>query len=240
MRSQRISAGAIVAFAGDVTLRKLPVDPQRAKLHTLLSQISILRSCGPAQIDMLGSYATVTRHDRGDHIVEQSTRATSMLLVAHGRVRILFRGDDGREIIFTDLEAGATLGDEALTQRFRSRASAIALEETTIVSIPAAEFAAFVAVHPRVALELTTQLSGQLTAAYEAFAGAALLSVEERLLRTFHELAVQQRRGRRPTHSELASRIGVRRETVTRALRSLARRGLTPSLAPTIASPHSQ
>lgn len=204
------------------------------RVRLLLSQIRILRGCSSAQLFELGRVSRILRFDADRTIVDQGDAATSVLLVALGRVRLSVLGENGRELIIGDVDAGGCFGDEALGGASARRATATALVQSTVLSVPADAFTRFVAAYPRVALSLAAQLSAQLHAACDTVVGLGLLSVEERLLRTLEQLARQHGSRRpdglvlptRPTHRELAARVGARRETVTRTLESLTRRGL--------------
>jgi CRP-like cAMP-binding protein len=204
------------------------------RMRSLLAQIELLRSCGAAELDELGQVGNVVRYAPGDTIAEQSEVPTSICLVAFGRVRLQLCDDDGREVILTDIEPGGFFGDESLSGGTKRRGTAVSIGEATVVSIPADTFALFIGRHPRVALAFAVQLSRQLHTARESIAELVLLSVEDRLLHALERLA--ERHGsrrddgllllRRPTHHELAARVGACRETVTRAFNSLSRRGL--------------
>jgi CRP/FNR family transcriptional regulator, cyclic AMP receptor protein len=205
-----------------------------ARMRSLLSQIRILRGCSISQIGELGRVARILHHDAGQSIVEQGDAPTAVYLVAFGRVRLTVFGENGRDLILADIDAGGFFGDEALSGASMQRATALAIEEVTVLSLPAEAFASFLGTHPRVAFNFGMQLSRQLHAACDSVAALGLLSVEQRLLRALEQLG-EQRGTRcpdglllreRPTHRELAARVGARRETVTRMLDSLIRRGL--------------
>ena len=204
------------------------------KMRSLLSQVRILRSCTGADLGKLGRSAHIGRYESDEIIAEQSDVPTSVCLVAFGRVRLKLFADNGRELILSEVDAGGFFGDESLGGAPTRRASAFAIEDVTVVSIPADAFASFLSEQPRVALNFAIELSGQLHTACDSVAAFGLLTVEERLIRTLERLAQERgsthRDGRilheRPTHSELAAQLGACRETVTRAFNSLSRRGL--------------
>jgi CRP/FNR family transcriptional regulator, cyclic AMP receptor protein len=205
------------------------------RVRSLLSQINILRGCTSAELGELGRSAEIVRYSPGELIAEQSGLPAAVCLVAFGHVRLTSFGDNGRELILTNVEPGGFFEEESLRGAAIRRAGAIALDEATVVWIRAEAFASFLHEHPRVALSFAMQLSRQLHRAYNSVAGLGLLSVEERLIRTLERLAEEQGSRRShdglllhacPTHLELAARVGARRETVTRAFKSLTRRGL--------------
>ncbi|MGZ3443171.1 MAG: Crp/Fnr family transcriptional regulator, partial [Polyangia bacterium] len=208
------------------------------RMRSLLSQIRILRCCSSADLDALGRSAEIARFAPGEWIDAQCESPDAIALVAFGRVRLVVIGEGGRELILTEVDAGGFFGDEALSGASTRRANALAIAETTIVSVPRQPFVSFLGAHPTVALGFCMQLSRQLHGACATVAGLGLLSVEDRLLHELEQLADRDGSPRHdglllhalPTHRELAARVGACRETVTRTFQSLARRGLVVSL----------
>ena len=197
---------------------------QLTRMRSLLAQIKLLRGCPVAALDLLAGGAKVIRCPRGEMIARQSDPSRSIFLVSFGRVRLRHCNDQGRELILNDVQTGEWFGEESLGGAGTWHASAIALEETTVVAVEAGHFASFLSMRAPTALSFALQLAQRLQETRASLADVALLSVEERLLRTLERLdpsgAVS------PTHAELAARVGACRETVTRTLTSLSRRGL--------------
>ncbi|HEY2749406.1 MAG TPA: Crp/Fnr family transcriptional regulator [Polyangia bacterium] len=207
---------------------------QYARIRRLLFQIRILRECSGAELIELGRSAQVLRYDAGETIADQADAPTAVSLLAFGRVRPRIITENGRELVVGEIEAGDFFGEEALTRASTRRATIVAMNEATVVSVPAESFASFLRTHPRVAYEFALQVTRRLGVACESAAWLGLLSVEERLLRTLVRLGGVDGEERRdgvllrrcPTHVELAAHVGACRETVTRAFQSLKRRGL--------------
>jgi CRP/FNR family transcriptional regulator, cyclic AMP receptor protein len=205
-----------------------------ARMRSLLSQISILRGCSVVDLDGLGCRARANRYEPGAPIAQVGAVADSLCLIAYGRVRLASYGENGRELVLEELGAGQLFGEEALGAERRRRASAIAVDEVTIVSIDAAGFASFLRDHPAVALRFAMELSSKVARAHEQIAALGLLSVEDRLIRTLERLSRKQgypcadgvMLDDRPTHEEIGSEIAACRETVTRTFQALSRRGL--------------
>lgn len=213
-----------------------------ARIYSLLLQIRILRSCSDDDLMTIGRSAEVVRYVPGQEIAGQDECPQAISFVAFGKVRLKLLGEGRREIILTEIEAGGFFGDESLAGLPTRRATAMAIDETTVVAIAADVFRAFLGAHPGVALSFGMHLSRQLHGAFATVAGLGLLSVEDRLLRALEQLGHQHGSARDdglllhtlPTHRELAARVGACRETVTRAFLSLARRGLVVTCGPTL------
>ncbi len=96
-----------------------------------------------------------------------------------------------------------------------------------------AAFQAHLASHPRTALRVLTELCRRLRRADAIIGNLALLDVYGRLAGKLRELAAAEGEEtedgivlrQRPTQAEIAATIGTSRETVSRALAELSRRG---------------
>lgn len=204
------------------------------RMRSLLAQVAVLRGCSIAELDELGQHAIIQRYAPLERIASQAEPADSVFLVPFGRVRLTLAEENGRELTLAELGQGDFFGDEALTGAARRRATATALDEVTVVAIPAESLGRFLHGHPRVACNFVLQLSRALGQAADALAMLGLLGIEERLVRALEQLArehgVPGEGGlvlrRLPTHQDLAARLGACRETVTRAFAALKRRGV--------------
>src|SRR5438552_18992576 len=85
------------------------------RMHSLLSQIRILRACTSAELRELGRSVRTLRFEPKQCIAHQGDAPRSVFLVAFGRVRLHVLGESGRELILGDVDAGGFFGDEALS-----------------------------------------------------------------------------------------------------------------------------
>jgi CRP/FNR family transcriptional regulator, cyclic AMP receptor protein len=109
----------------------------------------------------------------------------------------------------------------------------IAAAPSRLLTLSRGDFQAHITAHPRTALRVLTELSRRLRRADEVIGNLALLDVYGRLAGKLREMAAadgEECEGgilirERPTQAEIAAMIGTSRETVSRALSELARRG---------------
>ena len=109
----------------------------------------------------------------------------------------------------------------------------IAAERSRLLVLSRRDFQAHLEGHPRTALRVLTELSRRLRRADAVIGNLALLDVYGRLAGKLRELAAAEGEEsdegvvlrQRPTQAEIAAMIGTSRETVSRALSDLARRG---------------
>jgi len=149
-------------------------------------------------------------------------------------VKVVLYGESGREIILSLFrEPGDFFGEMSLLDDQPRSATVIALERSTLLTLSRASFRAHLEAQPRTALEVLAELSRRLRRADEVIGNLALLDVYGRVARWLRDVAEsdgeESAEGvvirQRPTHQEIAGLIGTSRETVSRALSELARRG---------------
>ena len=158
----------------------------------------------------------------------------TLFMVAEGRIKVTILGDDGREVILSVLGAGEFFGDMSLLDNEPRSATAIAAEDSELLSLSRADFEGLMKENPGIMTTLIRVLTARLRHANHQISTLALLDVYGRVARVIVDLARDDGRrlkdGRiafqRPTHQEIANRIGTTRETVTRMLKDLQRQGL--------------
>ena len=164
----------------------------------------------------------------------ENEEGDSLFMIREGRIKVTILGDDGREIILTVLGPGDFFGEMALLDNEPRSATAIAVEDSELLSLQRSDFQS--ALHENAAITgaLIRVLSDRLRKANHQISTLALLDVYGRVARLLLEIAREEgkrlRDGRmafrRPTHQEIAHRIGTTRETVTRMLKDLERQEL--------------
>jgi CRP-like cAMP-binding protein len=211
-----------------------PTSESLQRRRTLLSHVTLLRDSARAELDTLARYTTIRTQHAGTELVAQDEPATAIYFIAYGRVRLTLLGDSGRELTIGELERGDCFGESAILDDARYATTAVALEEVLLLAIPRDAFVAFAQTHPTVAFRLAVEQTRRLTAANLQVAEMASSTVEARVARALKRLAKQDGvtmatgvlLRRRVTHQELAKLVGTCRETVTRSLAALSRRGL--------------
>lgn len=209
-----------------------PEGLQRRRM--LLSHATLLRDSTPLELDKLARFTEVHTHPAGTQLIAQDAPATAIHFVAYGRVRLMLLGDNGRELAVSDLERGDHFGESAIVEDARYSTSAVALDEVLILTVPRDAFAAYAQKHAAAAFRLAVEQTKRLAAASQQLADMAMSNVEVRVARMLKRLALRDgivvAKGvlvrRRVTHQELAHLVGTCRETVTRSLAVLSRRGL--------------
>ncbi len=208
-------------------------DPDRAP-PGLLRSVSIFAGLDEAAATGLERLARRRRYAEGEVVVAQADRGDALYVLAEGKVKVVLYGESGREVILSIFkEPGDFFGEMSLLDDEPRSATVTAMEPSTLVVLSRADFRAHLARHPGVAVQVMTELCRRLRRADAVIGDLALLDVLGRLAVWLRDLALAEGEpapeGRvlrqRPSQSEVAAMIGTSRETVSRALSELARRG---------------
>ena len=209
----------------------------RPAMIEILGAFEIFSCLAPAELAMLAGCATSKRWAAGTIIAAQNEPPKALSFVQRGLARLTLVGENGREITLSMLRAGDLFGVSSVLDIQPRAATVMASEVTQVVAIPAAVVSRLVRRDPTMALKLSCIMLQRLGEADRLIADLALCDVNTRLIRTLRELAEevgeQHQDGimlrRRPTQQDLANMVGSCRETISRALSSMARDGLLVS-----------
>lgn len=168
-------------------------------------------------------------------IFREGDPGDSLHIVMQGSVRISVLSPSGEEATLALLGPGDCFGDLALLDGRPRSASAIAQEAARTLIVTRAEFRRWLLDHPPAAFVLLEELSLRLRQTDQALADFTFLPLPNRLARRLLELAAAHEAagGGRPaasprlriTQAELASMLGVSRESVNRQLNLFEREG---------------
>ena len=200
----------------------------------LLRSVSIFADLDPAAATALERLAEVRRFEEGSIVVSEDEPGDALYVLVSGKVKVVLYGESGREVILSIFKApGDFFGEMALLDDAPRSASVMAMAPSSLLVLSRAHFRAHVDRHPATALKILTELSRRLRRADAIIGDLALLDVFGRLAGKLRELAEAEGEEtedgilirQRPTQAEIAAMIGTSRETVSRALSELARRG---------------
>ena len=200
----------------------------------LLRTVPLFSELSDDAVVSLGRLASRRRYPRDTVVFFENEEGDCLFMILEGRIKVTILGDDGREIILTMLGPGDLFGEMALLDNEPRSATAIAVEESELLSLQRSDFQAVIGENPGISAALIKVLSARLRRANHQISTLALLDVYGRVARVILDMAREEGRRlkdgriafRRATHQEIANRIGTTRETVTRMLKDLERQGL--------------
>ncbi len=212
------------------------MDPRTAAVRErgLLRSVSIFTDLDTPSLAALERLAELRDHPEGGVVVSHEDTGDALFVLVRGKVKVVLYGESGREIILSIFKSpGDFFGEMSLLDNEPRSATVIAAEASRLLVLSRKDFQAHIENHPRTALRVLTELSRRLRRADAVIGNLALLDVYGRLAGKLRELAAAEGEEiddgillrQRPTQAEIAATIGTSRETVSRALSDLARRG---------------
>ena len=184
----------------------------------------------------LEALGTPRRYRAGAALILEGDESKHVFVLLDGSVKIASTAPDGRELLLAVRGAGEVIGElSALEGGSTSRsASVLALEPVSARSIPGPEFVDYLATHPEAMLLLVRGLIGRLHDADRRRVEFGSFDTLNRVARLLAEMAEATGRpagdgvelGVPLSQEELAGMVSASRESVTRALTTLRRRGL--------------
>jgi CRP-like cAMP-binding protein len=207
-----------------------PVSPELAALQAC----PFFTGASPAALGTLAAASSLRAVPRGTTVATQGSPAAQAFLVVRGRVRCVRRAANGREIALETFRPGDFVADAALAPNTPAGSDWEAAEATTLLMLPREALVAYLRGTPEIALALVTQMLTRLDRSKDLAVGLALSDVEGRVVSTLIALGRQDGVDgpegllirMRPTQQEIANQIGACRETVSRTVSDLVRRGL--------------
>jgi CRP/FNR family cyclic AMP-dependent transcriptional regulator len=212
----------------------------RTKLSALTPEIAALEACplladaAPSATQSLAAAATMRSFARGAIVATEGMPAPAVVLVMRGRLRAVRRAPSGREITVEVFRPGDLLADAALAPSAPLTNDWEAAETTSVLMIPSAALLEHIRSQPEVMVALAAALLSRLERAKDLAVGLALSDVESRVVAVLVGLGRQDGADgpdglvirQRPTQQDIANQIGACRETVSRTVSDLVRRGL--------------
>lgn len=196
-----------------------------------LSRLPFFRSFDRSALEPLAAVARWRGYAPGQTVIEAGDPSREVALVVEGELRVVTRSSGGHEMILAELRAGSLFGEIAAIDGGQRSANVVALTRARVCSIAAAPFMAFALSTPEASHHLMRCLAALVREKDARLMELAVLPVRARLAALLLRLSRPRERGGRvvsppPPHHELASRIGTRREVVSRTLSALQRDGL--------------
>lgn len=198
----------------------------------LIRDVPLLARLPEEELRALASKGHVHNYRSGAAIFHEGDPGDALHIVIEGGVRIVVASRKGEEATVALLGPGECVGDLALLDGKPRSASAIASGRTKTLVVRRDDFTQWLAERPKAMFALLETLSLRVRRTDEALADFAFLDLNQRLAKRLLDLAIVQQDGRDLsgaqigiTQAELASMLGVSRESVNKQLNQFARDG---------------
>lgn len=160
-------------------------------------------------------------YEKGNMIYMAGDVGESLYVIHRGKVKIYRLSDSGKEQVLRVLGPGEFMGELTLFSHNPHTDNAEALEKTTVCVINGVEIRNLMLKYPDIAFKVLEELSQRLERAENLIENISLHSVERRLADTLLDMAGENDEiDLKMSRKDLASHLGMSRETLSRKLSS--------------------
>lgn len=210
-----------------------PAEPgSGAAAAAALARADLFRGLDPSALAEIAAAARIRRVERGRALFREGDRATTLYVLAEGRVKIVQSTPEGEQVVLRIAGPGATIALVAALEGAAYPASAEAVVDCRALGLDGRTLARLIERRPRLATNALRFVLEQLHEMQDRFREMATERVERRLARAVMRLAAQS--GRREggvveidfpvTREDLAQMAGTTLFSASRILRAWARR----------------
>jgi CRP/FNR family transcriptional regulator len=199
-----------------------------------LAKVPVFSGLTESELEFLAK-RTVSRHySAGELVFGEGEPCVGLYVVESGHVRIFKSSSGGREQVLSIDGPGSSIAELPVFDGGAYPASAIAIEDSTLLFVGKQDFQALCLAHPQVGLKVLRVVGGRLRRLVGIIEELSFTTVRHRLVSYLFRLA--QKSGKRAAagtvvslpvnNQELAAQIGTVRELVSRNLSRLQTEGL--------------
>lgn len=196
----------------------------------ILERSPIFSGLSDDELGALADLAIEHGFQAGETIFWEGAAPEWFYVVAEGSVKVVKYSSQGREFIIAFFSPGEIFGEVAVFEDKPYPASAQAATGTQVLGIKRADFAAFLASRPQVALRIINILGGRLRDAQSRLRDLAGERVEQRVASVLIMLSSKLGPTLPFTRQEIADMVGTTTETAIRVMSQLKSRGIISSV----------
>ncbi|WP_084676911.1 Crp/Fnr family transcriptional regulator [Massilia niastensis] len=207
-------------------------DTQERQIQVHLRKIPLLAELTDEEILKVKGELRYRHFPKRSVVLHKGGNADALLFLLSGQLQVIDVTEDGRAVGLRMLTAGDFFGEIALINQSTRSASVVATTEVLVAFLPASIALHLFSHSPSVARKMLGHLAQKIQSDSEF---RALLSINNTTRRIYTYITLMQhsvdKDGKRvvenlPTHQDIANMINTSRETVTRALLTLAQQGV--------------
>lgn len=178
--------------------------------------------------------AGIIRNYKKDTVIlNEFYEGTGLFIIVEGSVKVTENDIDGREIILQLLTQHEYFGEMSLIDGKKPSANVIAMEDCVMFFLSREEFMKLMKEYPEITVALLEELTRRLRFAGIRIKSLSVLNSEGKIASAILQIAENSGRIRQgsvevvlPYQHDIASMAGTSRETVSRAIHSLEKKGL--------------
>lgn len=208
-------------------------DHRSERIVAAVGSLPFFRGMAADERRRIEAIATIKDLGRGDVLWNAGDPADALTLIVKGRIKIVRHGG-GSDLLLEIFEAGEPVGAVAVYNRMNYPASAIALEPSAVLQIPARDYFALLEAHPELSRALIAEMTRLYMSVTRKLEEGRSQRVDARIAQLFLSLA--ERMGRDGeggtvipmmlSRQEVAEMVGTTVESAIRVLSRWGREGV--------------
>lgn len=198
-----------------------------AAILQFLNSLPLFEGISPINLSTLAKASRLRSAPKGSFIFFQADTGDAVFLVWRGVIAIRLENPDGRELVINEMGAGDCFGELAILTGEPRSASAEAIVDSEILLIPSMAFKDALEQEPRLAARLLEVTARRLQNSSKREEALAFYDAQQRLARQLLVLdqQVSDKGYLTLSQDELATRVGLTRQTVATILGRWRRSG---------------
>lgn len=207
---------------------------QKQDIESFLARVPLFSGITPKERGAVCS-ALVPRQFSQDQIIvhEEDKNNQSFFVIIEGSVNVIVFTSEGKQTILATLHRGDFFGEMALLDGEPRSASVVAAEPCSLLMLYRQSFLELLKSQPTMATRMLVEMSHRLRKANRHISTLSLMSVYGRVADVILQIGKDNGRRidsmtvveNRPTHQAIADRVGTSRETVSRVISQLQKKG---------------
>lgn len=199
-----------------------------------LRSVNLFSNLKDSELEAISRILYLSSYHRGQLVFQEGEDGNALYIVIKGKVKVCLYDEEGREYVLDVIGQDGFFGELALIDELPRSANAIAMESSDLLVVRRNDFMKLLLENPSISVNILRVLAARLRAADERIKWLAFLNVEGRILK--YLLEVGARLGikmkdyviieRGPSQIEIANSCGCSRETVSRMISSLVKKGV--------------
>ncbi|MGL1935611.1 MAG: Crp/Fnr family transcriptional regulator [Fibrobacterales bacterium] len=205
----------------------------------LLKGVDLFSSLDNAQLALISELVLSRSYQKDENIIlEDDSEDQALFIIVDGDVKVYISGLDGRETILAMLGTGDFFGEMSLIDGDPRSASVKSVTQTEILVLRRSDFREEMVKFPDLAMSLLEEMSRRLRKSNKQVGSLSLMTVYGRIAATILNLMeekgirIHAQNGQmivaiknKPTQQQLAEMSGTTRESVSRVLKALQKKG---------------
>lgn len=181
-------------------------------------------------LDEIERTAEVLNFEKGRTIIWKGEESTDLYIILEGKVNAVTFDEKGNELIVATFSKGDFVGELSLIDGKPRSMSIETLTDTQVAVIKRKNFLTLIDKYPKLCIQLAKNLAERIRKTDETLESLAFLDVKRRIVKFIVDNGTIENKNvykiNKISHSELAKRIGSSREAVSKAIKSLIKKGI--------------